>query len=159
MRFMVVSSACPKSLGERHEPNLLVFQTVFPLFLLVKCAMYSFLQWFLVRSERYLCTKMFSPAVRARCQLLAHRPKVRATVVPAGKAPDVHHQLCAHASVLALGTERLWNGFQYLQVTSKLCVPVMLLEHERYYGLGMDALLVTVCSWSTNVIMVWAWML
>ena len=34
----------------------------------------------------------------------------------------------------------------------------MLLEHERYYGLGMDAV-VTVCSWNTNVIMVWAWML
>ena len=34
----------------------------------------------------------------------------------------------------------------------------MLLEHERYYGLGMDAP-VTVCSWNTNVIMVWAWML
>ena len=34
----------------------------------------------------------------------------------------------------------------------------MLLEHERNYGLGVDAL-VTVCSWSTNRIMVWAWML
>ena len=34
----------------------------------------------------------------------------------------------------------------------------MLLEHKRYYGLGMDAP-VTVCSWNTNVIMVWAWML
>ena len=33
----------------------------------------------------------------------------------------------------------------------------MLSEHERYYGLGMDAL-VTVCSRNTNVIMVWAWM-
>ena len=33
----------------------------------------------------------------------------------------------------------------------------MLVDHERYYGLGMDAL-VTVCSWTTNVIMVWAWM-
>ena len=30
----------------------------------------------------------------------------------------------------------------------------MVLEHERYYGLGMDAT-VTVCSWNTNVIMVW----
>ena len=27
----------------------------------------------------------------------------------------------------------------------------MLLEHERYHGLGMDAL-ATVCSWNTNVI-------
>ena len=34
----------------------------------------------------------------------------------------------------------------------------MLLEHERNYGLGMDAL-VTVCSWNTKGIMVWAWML
>ena len=34
----------------------------------------------------------------------------------------------------------------------------MLSEHERYYGLGMDAL-VTVCSRNTNVVMVWAWML
>ena len=34
----------------------------------------------------------------------------------------------------------------------------MLLKHEHYYGLGMDALVV-VCCWNTNVIMVWAWML
>ena len=34
----------------------------------------------------------------------------------------------------------------------------MLLEHERCYGLGMDAL-VTVCSWNTSVVMVWAWLL
>ena len=34
----------------------------------------------------------------------------------------------------------------------------MLLEHERYHGLGMDALVI-VCSSNTNVIMVWAWML
>ena len=34
----------------------------------------------------------------------------------------------------------------------------MLLEHERKYGLGMDAL-VTVCSWNTCGILVWAWML
>ena len=34
----------------------------------------------------------------------------------------------------------------------------MLLEHERYYGLGI-VVLVTVCSWNTNAIMVWAWML
>ena len=31
-------------------------------------------------------------------------------------------------------------------------------EHERNYGLGMDALII-VCSWNTNVMMVWAWML
>ena len=34
----------------------------------------------------------------------------------------------------------------------------MLLEHERNYGLGMDAL-VSGCSWNTNGIMVSAWML
>ena len=34
----------------------------------------------------------------------------------------------------------------------------MLLEQERYYGLGMDALVI-VCSWNTNGIMVWACML
>ena len=34
----------------------------------------------------------------------------------------------------------------------------MLLEHERNYDLGMDAL-VSGCSWNTNGIMVWAWML
>ena len=53
----------------------------------------------------------------------------------------------------------------------------MLLEHERNYGLGMDALVIecfwntngnfglgmdaldAVCSWNTNGILVWAWML
>ena len=34
----------------------------------------------------------------------------------------------------------------------------MLSKHERYYGLGMDAL-VAVCSRNTNVIMVLAWMI
>ena len=34
----------------------------------------------------------------------------------------------------------------------------MLLEDEHYQVLDMDAL-VTVCSWNTNVLMVWAWML
>ena len=34
----------------------------------------------------------------------------------------------------------------------------MLLEHERNYGLGMDALFI-VCSWNTNGTMVWAWRL
>ena len=34
----------------------------------------------------------------------------------------------------------------------------MLLEHDRDYGLGMDAL-VSVFSRNTNEIMVWAWML
>ena len=47
----------------------------------------------------------------------------------------------------------------------------MVLEHERYYGLGTDALVIArswntnmgmdalrpVCSWNTNVTWVWAW--
>ena len=37
------------------------------------------------------------------------------------------------------------------------CGELMLLEHERNYGLGMDAA-VSVCSWNTNGIMIWAWM-
>ena len=31
-------------------------------------------------------------------------------------------------------------------------------EHERYYALSMDAM-VFVCSWNTNVLMGWTWML
>ena len=34
----------------------------------------------------------------------------------------------------------------------------MLLEHERKYALGLDAL-VSVCCWNTNRVMIWAWML
>ena len=34
----------------------------------------------------------------------------------------------------------------------------MLMEHERQYDFGMDAL-VTVCSWNTNGIRILAWML
>ena len=34
----------------------------------------------------------------------------------------------------------------------------MLLEQERYYGLGMGALVIG-CSWNTNIFMVWARML
>ena len=34
----------------------------------------------------------------------------------------------------------------------------VLSEHERSHGLGMGAL-VSVCSWNTNAIMVWAWVL
>ena len=52
----------------------------------------------------------------------------------------------------ALGTRTLlWFGHGYSGYR-------MLLEHERYYDLGMDARVI-VCSWNTNVIMVWAWML
>ena len=55
-------------------------------------------------------------------------------------------------SPYALGTRtELWFGHE----CSGHC---MLLEHERNYGLGMDAL-VTVCSRNTNGIMIWAWKL
>ena len=33
----------------------------------------------------------------------------------------------------------------------------MVLENERYFASGIDAL-VSVCSWNTNRILVWAWM-
>ena len=33
----------------------------------------------------------------------------------------------------------------------------MQLEHGRYYGLGMDAV-GNACNWSTDIIVVWAWM-
>ena len=35
---------------------------------------------------------------------------------------------------------------------------ILLSKHERYYDLGMYALVI-VCSRNMNVIMVWAWML
>ena len=58
----------------------------------------------------------------------------------------------AHRQPYALGTRTLsWFGHGCSGNR-------MLLEHERYHGLGMDAL-ATVCSWNRNVIMVWAWML
>ena len=54
-------------------------------------------------------------------------------------------------SSYALGTRTLsWFGHG---CTSNR----MLAEHERSYGLGMDALVI-VCSPNTNAIVVWAWM-
>ena len=63
----------------------------------------------------------------------------------------------------------------YYTTTTTTTTTSMLLEHERNYALGMDALvtvfehernyalgmdaLVTVCSWNTKGIMRWAWML
>ena len=48
----------------------------------------------------------------------------------------------------ALGTRTsLWFGHEFVDDR-------MLLEHERSYGVSMDAL-VTVCCWNANVIMVW----
>ena len=55
-------------------------------------------------------------------------------------------------SLYGLGTRtELWVGHGF---SGKR----MHLEHERNYGLGMDALVID-CSWNTNGIMVWAWML
>ena len=56
----------------------------------------------------------------------------------------------AHCQPYALGTRTL-SWFGHGRIANR-----MLLEHERYHGLGMGAL-ATVCSWNTNVIMVWAW--
>ena len=42
-------------------------------------------------------------------------------------------------------------------IIAKHVMDRMLLQHEGDYGLGMDAM-VTVCSWNTKEIMVWAWM-
>ena len=56
----------------------------------------------------------------------------------------------AHRQPYALGTGTLsWLG--HGRIANR-----MLSEHERYHGLGMAAL-ATLCSWNTNVIMVWAW--
>ena len=58
--------------------------------------------------------------------------------------------MCKNTGFLQISTlQAYWHGCSRER---------MLLEHERYYGLGMDALVV-VCSWNTNAIMVWAWML
>ena len=58
---------------------------------------------------------------------------------------------CMHWQSYARGTRAfLWlgNGCTCYRMFS---------EHERYNGLGMDALVI-VCSRNTNVIMVWEWM-
>ena len=57
---------------------------------------------------------------------------------------------CAQCQPYALGTRTL-SGFGHGRSGNR-----MLLEHERYHALGMDAV-ATVCSWNTNVIMLWAW--
>ena len=53
-------------------------------------------------------------------------------------------------------------GLQRNAVRLLLCCAIsshrMLLEHGRYYGLGMDALR-TECNENTDGIMVWAWLL
>ena len=82
--------------------------------------------------------------------------------------PPVHFSIAVHSTfslldflqdaarmlwlAYTLGTRtELWFG----RGCSGSRVP---LGHERNYGLGMDAL-VSVCSWSANGFMVWAWML
>ena len=56
----------------------------------------------------------------------------------------------------------LWSPY-ILGIRMRLCFGYgcsglrMLLEYERDYALGMDAL-VSICSWNTNEIMLWAWM-
>ena len=70
-----------------------------------------------------------------------------------GHGCSSHRMLLEHERYYGLGMDA--------RTLLSLCMEAlyshrMLLEHERYYGLGMDAL-VTVCSWNTNVLMVWAW--
>ena len=83
-----------------------------------------------------------------------------------------HRMLLEHERNYALGTDALvtvcsWNtnGIMFwsqyaLGTQTELCFGHgcsghrMLLEHERNYALGMDAL-VTVCSWNTDGIMFW----
>ena len=61
---------------------------------------------------------------------------------------------CRYRKLNIFGTA-LWVGTRTLLWFGHGCSETrMLLEH----GLGMDALVI-VCSWNTNVIMVWAWML
>ena len=55
-------------------------------------------------------------------------------------------------SAYALGTRTLF-GFKHGCFGQR-----MLWERERYYGLGMDAL-VSKCSGNVKVVMVWAWMI
>ena len=73
-------------------------------------------------------------------------------IVCSGNTNEIMVWAWMHWSSYALGTRtRLWFG--------RGCSGHrMLWEHERDYGLGMDALVI-VCSWNTNEIMVWAWML
>ena len=66
-------------------------------------------------------------------------------------------------SAYALETGMLWSAYA-LGTRSELWFghgcsgQRMLLGHEWKYGVGKDAL-VSLCSWDTNGIMVWAWML
>ena len=77
-----------------------------------------------------------------------------------------HRMLMEHERIYALGM--LWSPYA-LGTQTDICIGHgcsghrMLLEHERNYARGMDALgmdaLVIACSWKTNGIMLWAWML
>ena len=63
-----------------------------------------------------------------------------------------------NVTVCSWNTNAIMIRAWMLSSSSALKHDRMLLEHERYYGLGMGAT-VTVCSWNTNVLMVWAWAL
>ena len=84
------------------------------------------------------------------------------TEVCFGPGCSGHRMLLEHERNYALGMV-LWSPYA-LGTPTEVCFGhgcsghSMLLEHERNYVLGMDAL-VTVCSWNTNGIMLWAWML
>ena len=72
-----------------------------------------------------------------------------------GKPPHKHKLACGKGLQVCHGEPSTNVIMSFGHGSSGEC---MLLEHERNFGLGMDAL-VSVCSWNTNGIMVWAWML
>ena len=70
--------------------------------------------------------------------------------------------VCSRSTNVMVWARMLWSSYalrtRTLSWLGHCSGHRMLLEHERYHSLGMDALVI-VCSWSTNVIMVWARML
>ena len=72
--------------------------------------------------------------------------------------------LLEHAQKNALAMDAQINICYALGTRTELCFghgcsgDCMLLEHKWNYGWGVDAQ-VTIGSWNTNGIMVWAWML
>ena len=122
--------------------------------------MYCVLQWIMMRSEKYLCTKMFSPAVCVRCQLLLWSPHALGTrtLLWCGHGCSVNRMQLEHGQYYGLGMDALvtvcpWNT-DAIMFGHRCSSHRMLLEHGLYYGLGMDAL-VTACSCSTNAMTVW----
>ena len=81
-----------------------------------------------------------------------------------GLGMDVLVTICSWNTIVIMAWAWMLWSLYALGTLTELCFGQgcsghrMLLEHERNYGLGMDVL-VTICSWNANGIMVWAWML